>query len=309
MASTLTAREHIPCIIRFKSLKMTLMITTETVERLIDSSRPRTNMGRGTVLILIGLIALAATLWFSPEAFGSEAALAWLLPQVVLIVVVVLLVRIARRQRDTARQMTAGIEAVQLRQWDEAREHLVSLLRRQMPHPRARAASLLALAAVAEADHNYVASQRIYEAVLAEEEGDPLQLHVARIALVASMFRNGQTTDAVLLSDRLARYELSGALKAQIELLMLFREVVMGQTADSIVRADERRKLFRAYLGTRAAYGYGLLAAAFDRARRPEQARQDWLSATLLVRPGELVERFGELESVANAYPATEWPL
>jgi hypothetical protein len=285
------------------------MITTETVEQLIDSSRPRAQIGRGPVLILIGLIALAATLWLSPEAFGSEGALTWLLPQGVLIVVIVLLVRTARRQRDTARLMTAGIEAVQLRRWDEAREHLVPLLRRQMSHPRARTASLLALAAVAEADRNYVASQRIYETVLAEEAGDPLQRHVARIALVASMFRNGQTADAVSLSDRLARTELSGALKAQIELLMLFREVVMGQTTDGIERADERRQLFRAHLGTRAAYGYGLLATVFDRAEQPEQARRDWLSATLLVRPGELVERFGELESVARKYPATEWPL
>ena len=288
---------------------MGLMITTETVERLIDSSRPRANMARGPVLILIGLVALAATLWLSPEMFGSKGALAWLLPQGVLIVVVMLLIRTARRQRDTARLMMTGIEAVQLRQWDDAREKLVSLLQRQMSHPRARTASLLALAAVAEADHNYVASQRIYETVLAEEEGDPLQRHVARIALVASMFRNGQTTDAVSLSDRLARNELSGALKAQIELLMLFREVVMGQTADSMVQADERRKLFRDHLGTRAAYGYGLLAAAFDRAEQPERAGQDWRSATLLIRPGELVERFGELESVAQKYPSTEWPL
>jgi hypothetical protein len=285
------------------------MIPTETVEQLIASSRPRASFFRGPSLVLMGLIVITATLFLSPELFGSEGPLAWLLPQVVLIVIVALFVVIARRQRETARLMSAGIEAVQLRKWSDARKNLEQLLQRQMPHPRARAASLLALAAVAEADQNYVASQRIYETVLAEEEADALQMHVAKIALVASMFRNGQTADAVTLSDRLSRTELSGALKAQIELLMLFRDVVMGQTTDALSHAEERRNLFRSYLGTRAAYGYGLLAAIFDRAQQPEQAHKEWQNATLLVRAGELVERFGELSPIAEKYPATEWPI
>jgi hypothetical protein len=288
---------------------MKSMIATETVEQLIASSRPRESFLRGPSLVLLGLMALAVALFISPELFGSQGPLAWLLPQVILIAMLALFVVIVRRQRETARLMTAGIEAVQLREWGEARQSLEKLLQRQMPHPRARAASLLALAAVAEADRNYVASQRIYETVLAEEEADALQMHVARIALVASLFRNGQTADAVTLSDRLSRNELSGALRAQIELLMLFREVVMGQTADAVAHADGRRQLFRSYLGTRAAYGYGLLAAVFDRAEQPEQARREWQNATLLVRAGELVERFDELGVIAKKYPATEWPI
>jgi len=173
----------------------------------------------------------------------------------------------------------------------------------------ARIQSLLALAAVTDADHEYEASQRIYEHILEEGLASPIQRHTAQVALGVTMLRTGQTADAVTLIDRLVLQDLPEPLRAQVELLALLREVVMGHTHESVTRADERVKLFRAHLGTRAGFGYALLAAAFERANQPDAARRYWHDATLLVPVKELVNRFGELEPIANRYPAVEYPL
>ncbi|MHC4795756.1 MAG: hypothetical protein ACYTF1_03845, partial [Planctomycetota bacterium] len=93
---------------------------------------------------------------------------------------------------------------------------------------------------------------------------------------------------------------------AQVELLSLFREVIMGQAAEGLEHAEQRSKLFRDHLSTRAGFGYGLLAAAYDRADRPGKAKKYWHDATMLVRPGELIERFSELKAISEKYPATE---
>jgi hypothetical protein len=202
--------------------------------------------------------------------------------------------------------MLKSIEAVQLKQWAEARQALFQLLRYPIRHTQARAESLLALAAVAESDHDYDTSQHIYESLLAEGQLDPIQQHTTNVALAAVMLRNGQTTDAVSLIDRLVKADLPEPLRAQVELLSLFREVIMGQAADNIERAEQRRELFRKHLSTRAGYGYGLLAMAFDLANRPDEAQRYWQDATLLIRPAELLERFAELKIVAAKYRATE---
>jgi len=123
------------------------------------------------------------------------------------------------------------------------------------------------------------------------------------------MLRTGQTADAVALIDRLIRADIPEALKAQIELVALFREIVMGQSQDYLARAGERRRLFREYLSTRAGYGYGLLAVAFDRASQPHEAGRHWHDATLLVCPADLLGRFSELGPVASRYPSAEVPL
>ena len=123
------------------------------------------------------------------------------------------------------------------------------------------------------------------------------------------MLRTGQTADAVTLIDRLILQDLPGPLRAQVELLALFREVVMGHTHESVTRAEERVTLFRTHLSTRAGFGYALLAVAFERADQPAVARRYWHDATLLVPVKELVKRFGELEPIADRYPAVEYPL
>ena len=284
------------------------MLTLETIERLIESSRPRGGLLRGPMFILLGLALLLGAFSADSSLISSNAALSWILPQLLLLAMIGLLVRTVRRQREFARDIQESTEAMQLRQWTRAWSVLSRLLRKPVPHPAVRAESLLALAALAEANEAFDASQRIYESMLEERQADPLQLHTARVGLGAALLRTGQTTDAVGLIDRLEREDLPGSLRAHTELLALFREITMGHAADRLDRADERRKLFRRYLGTRAGYGYALLALAFDRAGQPERAAKSWLDATMLEPLPELLCRFSELQTIAGKYPATVVP-
>ena len=281
----------------------------ETVNQLIASSQPQSRLWRGPTLILLGLSILLGAVWADPGLLPLNGSTSWMLPQCLLLAIFVLIIHDAIRQRRADQLMQAVFEAVQLQQWAQARESLSLLLRSPIRRPMARTQSLLALAAVTDADHEYEASQRIYEHILEEGHASPIQQHTAQVALGATMLRTGQTTDAVTLIDRLILQDLPDPLRAQVELLALFREVVMGHTHESISRAEDRATMFRTHLGTRAGYGYALLAAAFERANQPDTARRYWRDATLLVPVKELVDRFSELEPIANRYPAVEYPL
>jgi tetratricopeptide (TPR) repeat protein len=283
-------------------------MNVQDIDALLALSRPKRRLLGSSSLILLGLSMVLGALWTEPAVITNHP-LGWLLPQAVLVVMIVLVARNAAKQRRLSRVLTAALEAVQLRQWPNAREGLTELLHHRIQHLVARGEAFLALAATEEADHHYDIAQRIYQALLQENDADLVQLHIARVCLAATMLRTGQVTDAVKMIERLERVELPDPLKAQVELLCLFREVTMGQAQAGIERADQRRQLFRQYLGTRAAYGYGLLAAAFDRVNRPDQARAFWQDATLLLKPAMLLERFDELKGVAAKYPAAEYAL
>jgi hypothetical protein len=284
-------------------------MTVETAHQYVISSRsPRAGLS-GYTLVLLGLSILLGALWADPGLVAWRGPWGWLLPQLVLLVLLGVMILRIRRQRASAQRLEAAFEAVQLRRWDEARVLLDEILSQPVRLSVVRTELLLALAALAESEHSYEASQHIYEQVLQENRADPIQLHTARVALAAAMLRTGQLTDAVNLIERLERAALPELLRAQVELLALFREISMGQVEASISRASERRALFRKYLSTKAGYGYALLAAAFDRADQPAVAQKHWHDATLLVRPEELLDRFGELEPVARKYAAARNPI
>lgn len=288
------------------------MLTTQMAGELIQSSRPRPGF-MGSRIILLGLAMLLGAMMADSRLFGMDEPLSWIAPQIILILIIGMFLRGAHVQRRWTAQLVEVFESVQLQEWDRATPLLHRVLSRPIRQPQARCELLLALASAAEAQGQYDTAQRIYEAVLEENQGDPLQLHTARTALAGAMLRTGQIADAVSLLDRLARSENTGSmpepLRAQVELVSLLREVLLGQAQDSLDKAGERRRLFRDYLSTRAGYGYGLLAAAFDRAQQSEQAGRYWHDATLLIRPAALLARYPELEAVAVRYPPAEVPL
>ncbi len=285
------------------------MLTVENTQELVAASRPPKGFFTYPRLILLSLIFLLTISLVAPKKLDISHPLLDLAPYVVMLGLMGMILYAVRRQRQLSRLMLEGMEAVQLKEWEKARQKLTELLRHPLRHERARAEALLALSQVAEADDNYEAAQFVYESMINEDVGDSLQLHNAKVGLAASMLRTGQTTDAVQQVDKLARKDVPEPLEAQVELLSLFREVYMGQTRDSVEQAEHRRQLFRKYLSTRAGYGYALQAAAFHRENQPDQARRYWQDATLLVRPNELLKRFEELSDVAASYPAVEWNL
>jgi tetratricopeptide (TPR) repeat protein len=285
------------------------MVSLDMADRLIHVSRPPRGWLHGSRMALLGVGLLLGAFLARPELLGQTGIPTWIWPHIFLLILLALIVRVGLRQRRQSRLILEGFESLQLHEWDKARAALTRLLSQPIRHAQARAEALLGLAGLAEVDHSYDAAQRIFEAVLDEAVASPVQLLMARVSLAAVMLRTGQTADAVDLIDRINRSSLPESLRAQVEMLNLFREVTMGQSAHAIEQADYRRGLFRQHLSTRAGYGYALLAAAFDQGGQPEAAQRYWQDATLLVRPEELLERFVELKPIAARYAAAERAL
>lgn len=285
------------------------MISLETATEMIERSRRRSVwLSPHTILLLLIGGTLGALLarpdWLTDDALGR-----WLWPQVVLLSFVVWIWQRARQQHKAV-AMTASLwEAVQFKDWARAESLLTLLLRRPVPLPVMRMRTLMVLAAVADGQKQYAVSQHVLDSVLREPGVDRGLQFSARVAMAAALLRTHQLTDAVSLIDRLLREGLPDPLRAQVELVNLFRLVLMGQVQDAVDGAALRRALFRRHLGTRAGYGYALLAAAFDRAGQADQAGPYWRDATLLIPPAELVDKFAEIASVAVKYPASERPV
>jgi len=285
------------------------MISSKTAHELLERARHRPVWSSPYTLVLLLLgMALGASL-ANPRGLTENRLLELLLPQALLAVTAGALWTRARRQQRIAAAMTSAWEAIQLKDWDRAEQEVVALLRRPIRPASARIHVLMMLAAVADSRKEYGVSQEILTSVLGEPGLDPGTRYAARIALAGTTLRSQQLTDAVRMIDNLSREEVPEPIRAQVELLDLFRHVVMGQVEDAVEGAEERRVLFRRRLGTRAGYGYALLAAALDRAGQTDRAAELWRDATLLIRPTELLDRFGELATVAKKYPATEWPV
>ncbi len=279
------------------------------VDNLIRSSEPVRRLWRGPTFMLVGLSLLLGALWADPGLLPGGRLIAFLLPQCLLIAILAVMLWDNRQKQRMNRLLDEAMDAVRLQDWAKARTVLPDLLGSPIRQAVIRTQSLLALAVVAETDQHYEASQRIYEHILEIGIGGPLQRHSAEVALAAAMLRNGQTTDAVTLINRLSLQNLPEPLKAQVELLTLLREIMMGHGDEAVLRVDQRKELFRCHLSTRAAYGYALFAAAFDRVRRPEAAGRWWHDATLLMTVPELLRWCPELKTVAGRYPAVESPL
>lgn len=281
----------------------------QLAEELIARSRPRRSLARGSMMLLLGLSILLGAAWADPGLIAWNGAWGWILPQIILLSMIGLVLHGLIRQRRLTRLMQEAFEAVQLREYDRARTALMQLLQTPIRYDSARAEALLSLAAIARFDGDFATAQHIYERLLEENEGDAIQLQTARVGLAEALLRNGQLADAVTLIDRLERAAPPAPLRAQVELVMLLREILTGQSGDALPRSEERRKLFREYMGTAAAFGYALLSAAFDMARQEATAARYWSDATLLMHRDDLVRRYPELAGIADRYPATENPL
>lgn len=285
------------------------MITPDLARELFERSRRRSLWTSPQTLVLLVIGAMMGGLLANPSLLSEDPYLQVFVPQALLVSLFLWVWQRAVRQRRTAAGVVALWEAIQLKDWDAAEQQVVAILRRPVQPPHIRARSLLALAAVAENDKQFVAAQDVLESLLQERGAERGEQLVARVALAGTLLRTGQLTDAVEMIDKLLRLPLPPSLRAQVEMIYLYRCVLMGQVDDAIDRADERCALFRRYLSTRAGFGYGLLAVAFDRAGQPERAAALWKDATMLIPAGELVDRFAEIAPVAAKYPASEHPV
>ncbi|MEE8384978.1 MAG: hypothetical protein V3S01_03595, partial [Dehalococcoidia bacterium] len=87
------------------------------------------------------------------------------------------------------------------------------------------------------------------------------------------------------------------------------QQVFMGHHEDAAQDCEKRCQLYRRFLSTQAAHGYGLLAAAMHHLGRTGEAARLWRDATMLIEAERLVKEYPLLSQVAREYPAMEHRL
>lgn len=287
------------------------MLTAQAIEELVRRSQPRGRLGSMRLPLYVVSGVAIGVLLASPGLLGLPSWCSNLAPLVLVLWVVGLGRWELRRQIRQARRWTRAHEAVLQEQWPAACDALTDLLSKPVDNPGLRAQGLLGLAAVTDHCEDYRSSQVIYELLVEDPTTQPIQRHTAAVGLAAAMLRNDELTDAVALIDRLSRSarEAPKPWRAQVELLCLFREAVMGQYDDILATSQERAELFRDGLSARSGYGYALLALGHHRRGLSEQAERFWQDATLLIPADKLRRRFPMLSELDRAYPSCETPL
>lgn len=282
------------------------MISPQVARELIQCCQPRTRLAGLRLPLCLASGVLIGALVANPRMLHLPRSVAVAVPLILALGIIVAARRGMRRRWRMHRQWIRVSEAIQLEEWATARQTLSVLLSGAVDNSVVRAQGLLSLAAVADHYHEHRSSQLIYEHVLGSPGALAVQLHVAAVGLATAMLRNEEITGAVRLIDRLARQDLPRPWKAHVELVGLFREVVMGQYDDVLATAEQRRALFRECLSTRSGYGYALLALGLHRRGQTERAGRLWNDATLLIRPEKLLDRFPMLVELKERYPACE---
>jgi len=285
------------------------LFNVDDINRLVTHSRVRPWWTTARPMLMASVLLGMVVVTLLPDREGWPRTVGMILPWVLLGLLFGYSWITNARQNRRARLLTHAVECVQQEKSDEAETALLGLLSSPMHDGYARIQALLALAAVTELQHNSLASQAAYESIVADETKMPWQGRLAAVGLAWSMLNNDQLADAVTLLDRLAAQDHPPSIAAYVELVALYREVLMGQSESACQSETTRRDLFRQHLSTRAAYGYGLLAAAWDLRGNAERAAACWRDATPLMTTAKLTDRFKLLQPIADRYPAVESPL
>ncbi len=287
------------------------MITIDDafIDRCFTDSEPRNRrplalyFAIGLVLAFLFVPALSGRNWGLPTAATIG------IPVLLSIAILGAVAYTTRRQKIHGRESSRAWESVQLNDWNAAERELTTAFRHPIASSAERCQALLALASIAERQKNFDAAINIYQRILIEQIGQPMQLQKTQIALVYAKFKNEELTDAIQMLDRLEKISMPLGLRAGVALVRLYQRVFMGQFEDALEDLADMRQLFRRFLSTRAGYAYALYAKAFHQLDRTDEAAAYWRDATLLVAPQRLLEAYPFVNPVQDRYAATENPL
>ncbi len=283
-------------------------IDAPAIERSFSATTPGRNLALGgyaAIGLLTSLLLLAS---FSDTDPLLPWGLAFALPWFLLACLVALGWRTTKRQRRQRQAIATAWQHVQLEEWQAARDVLTEVSSAPIRAGTDRCAVFLLLAAVVEHENQHELAAQIYQKLLLERIGEGHQLQQAQLALISAKLHNEELTDALRMLDRLEHVPMPLPLRAAYSLTRLHQQVFMGHFEDAVEKVADKRSLFRRYLSTRAALGYGLFAFAMHSLGRKEEASQLWLDATMLMSSKKLIAEYGMLGTVRDTYPAGERP-
>ncbi len=280
-----------------------------TIEAWLSATKPRRSSLYGSyALLMAAVLGLMALLVLGPR-LGLSQTFCTLAPLTLLAGFVLVAWLQGRRHHACRKAVLAASQHLQMEERGAARAELEKIMQGPIRSNPDRGEAFLLLAALAEAENRYDLSARIYESLLIQRIGDATQLQQSQIALAEAKLRNEELTDAVQMIGRLEQLPMPQALRTTLDLVRLFQQVFMGHHEDAVKEIEERRSSFRQFLSTRAAYGYGLLAASLHALGRCDEAAKLWSDATTLMTIDQLIEAYDMLAPLASAYDSQEHPV
>lgn len=283
---------------------------SDSADRIFEATKRNPRENNPSYFVIGFMLALfLVPFLFKIELDSFEGRVIVVAPWLLLLLLLAMGWRRARRHRFASAAISAAWDEAQLENWDAVDAALPGITSQPIRSESDRGRALVLLASVSERRKNYDAAAHIYERLLRERIGEAALLQQAQLALASAKLRNEELADAVDLLDRLQQIQMPASLRAIYEVIRLHQQIFMGHYADAIADIDERVALFRRHLSTRAGFAYALIAAAFHRLGQADLAKRYWNDATTLVTPNKILERFELARDVSLAYPAAEHPL
>ncbi len=215
----------------------------------------------------------------------------------------------ARRKHRAFQYVEQAHQFSRLLDVPAASEHLDLCLKGRGCPPTARAMGLVELGHICLAADEPELAETAFEAAVGQRDFlSPEWQCRSEVGMAEAKLRCEQLTDANTTISRLVCRHLPQPWRSRVSLLKCLQHLYMGHGQEVVDRSNELCHEFREHLGVEAGYGYGLLAAALDKAGEAAQALKYWSDATVLIRPERLVQRYPELRSLAGKYGASPWP-
>jgi len=285
--------------------------TAEQAHRYLDRYPPR---GASKLLAWVPIIALGAAMMVSMTVESDWAAV---LPWLTIAVVFVGLAMKMRQTRRLEKRITEVQEMALLRQYDKALRVVWRMVPSLAILPVLHGQAVILIAHCLNQIRSYEAAIAVYDYLINRlPTHDPITAQL-RLKLAAAQLATDRLADA---DDTLRR--LRGqietlnvpALEAEYRLVCLIQQVRTNHWSDAATQANEHWIDQLRPLGLEAGFGYALLALSHLKQGSPQnpsendQAEAWWSRATLLLPVRVLVDRFEELDQIAQLIPVEQPP-
>lgn len=271
--------------------------SAQTVAAYLKRHRPRGSSGS------IAFTAVALLCILAAATAGEPSGPSGLIPWALLLILLGWSMRRGRRLQSIHRDTMNVYELTLTHHWRESVDAAWQLLPRVSENQQAHAqtASLLA---------SSLAQLRAHEAAIAAHEHllrylppDNTAGRFVRLQRLRSLLHVDRLTDANEELAKLARADLNPVEAAHLALAQLHQRVRTNHTDDIASDEDHHLTALRP-LGTEAAQGYALIAAAMRSSDRPEDAERWWHRATMLMSPASIAWALPDTAGLLDLSPA-----
>lgn len=269
------------------------------VPKLLEQSLPGRGVwfvGYALGLFLLVLLASAYVAAAYPK-WGNAANLGSAFVTLLIVVGLVgLTVRAARRNRAEQARLEGIDELIQLRRWQEAAGVLEQFLSFPTASHAGRIQGLIYLSMVLTRYHRFDEAIDASNYVLEHVQLDPVTEYTVKLSRAMAMLRLDHLVDADQAISELRR--MGEGESGSLSLIEIYRDVKTGHPEEAVDLFSKRLTSMRQQLGHRVGDAYALAGKAMRMLGRLDDARRFWTDATILISAEELIRRYPELDGM-----------